>query len=122
MIRDYLAVALGGAAGSVLRYALTGLLAHAAAGGFPVATWVVNAAGSFLIGVLLTWVRDHTLLLLLVTGFCGGFTTFSTFSADTVQLLRAGAWGTAGSYVVLSVGCCLVAAAAGFGTGKLLQN
>ena len=108
MIRALFCVGLGGAAGSMARYLLsTWTLGGQTLLGFPAGTFVVNAAGSLLIGILLQTLTSSTAGWLLVTGFCGGFTTFSTFSADTVRLLRAGDYGPAASYVVLSVGVCL---------------
>ncbi len=108
MIRALFCVGLGGAAGSVARYLLsTWTLGGQTILGFPAGTFVVNAAGSLLIGILLQTLTSSTAGWLLVTGFCGGFTTFSTFSADTVRLLRAGDYGPAAGYVVLSVGVCL---------------
>ncbi len=108
MIRALFCVGLGGAAGSMARYLLsTWTLGGQAILGFPAGTFVVNAAGSLLIGILLQTLTSSTAGWLLVTGFCGGFTTFSTFSADTVRLLRAGDYGPAAGYVVLSVGVCL---------------
>lgn len=123
MIREFLAVGGGGAIGAIARHALSGnLLAGYTLSGFPAGTFAVNAAGSLLIGLLLTTLRSQTALWLLVTGFCGGFTTFSTFSADAVRLLRAGAWGPAMLYIALSVTVCLAFAALGMWTGRLLQN
>lgn len=123
MIRELLAVGSGGALGCMARYALSGLLlAGYAPAGLPVGTFAVNAAGSLLIGILLATVRDGGLSLLLVTGFCGGFTTFSTFSADAVRLLRDGAWGTAGLYVALSVAICIAGAALGLWIGTTVTK
>ena len=108
MIRELFCVGLGGAAGSMVRYALsTWMLGGHLLLGFPAGTFAVNAAGSLLIGFLMQSLSSSTLSWLLVTGFCGGFTTFSTFSADTVRLLRSGDYGPAAGYVVLSVGVCL---------------
>lgn len=114
-------IALGGAAGSVIR-ALVGL---ALPSRFPWATLVVNAAGSLLIGWLMTrlgglepeaYAKWHALL---VVGFCGGFTTFSTFSWQTLEQLQKGAWGAAIANVVLSVVICLLAVWLGFRLGRV---
>ena len=108
MIRELIAVGIGGAAGSIARYALSyGLLSGCTPFGFPAGTFAVNAVGSLLIGILLEGLSSSATACLLVVGFCGGFTTFSTFSADAVRLLRAGDYGPAASYVVLRVGVCL---------------
>ena len=102
MIRELLAVGCGGAAGSIVRYLLSGgIMAGQTLLGFPAGTFTVNAAGSLLIGILLEATSSETLGWLLIVGFCGGFTTFSTFSADAVRLLRAECY-TAAAYVGLS--------------------
>lgn len=83
MIRELIAVGIGGAAGSAARYAIScWMLAGHTLLGFPAGTFAVNAAGSLLIGILLESLSSAAAGWLLVTGFCGGFTTFSTFSAD----------------------------------------
>ena len=102
-------VGFGGAAGSIVRYLLSGgILAGQTLLGFPAGTFTVNAAGSLLIGILLEASVSETLGWLLIVGFCGGFTTFSTFSADTVRQLRAGCYNAAAIYVALSVAVCIV--------------
>lgn len=87
---NVLLVALGGAAGSLLRYGCSRWLNSAT---FPYGTFAVNMTGSFLIGLLMAVVSkqsDEPTRLLLITGFCGGFTTFSAFSWEGVQLLQQG--------------------------------
>lgn len=123
MIREILAVGIGGAAGSIARYLLcNGLLAGHALFGFPAGTFTVNAVGSLLIGILLATLRSETAGWLLIVGFCGGFTTFSTFSADAVGLLKTGEYGSAGAYIVLSVGVCIAFTAIGAGIGQTFRN
>ena len=122
MIRELIAVGFGGAAGSIVRYLLSGgILAGQTLLGFPAGTFTVNAAGSLLIGILLEATSSETLGWLLIVGFCGGFTTFSTFSADAVRLLRAECY-TAAAYVGLSVAVCIVFAAAGMWIGTTFRN
>jgi len=115
-MKAILLVALGGAAGSVLRYAM-GLWLKAAPGAtFPLATFGVNLAGSFLIGLLAGWITRGALSegvsLLLVTGLCGGFTTFSAFSLEGMRMLQSGAVGTAVLYIggstVLGIALCML--------------
>ena len=114
MIRELLAVGLGGAAGSVVRYMLSAwLLAGHTLLGFPAGTFAVNAVGSLMIGILLETISSAAAGWLLIAGFCGGFTTFSTFSADAVRLLRAGNYGPAAAYIALSVVTCIAFAALG---------
>ena len=123
MIRELFAVGLGGAAGSIVRYMLSvWLLGGHTLLGFPAGTFTVNAAGSLLIGILLEATSSETLGWLLIVGFCGGFTTFSAFSADTVRLLRAGCYNAAAIYVALSVAVCIVFAALGMWIGTTFRN
>lgn len=123
MIREFLAVGAGGALGSAARHALANvLLGGCTLLGFPAGTFAVNAAGSLVIGILLTTLRSQAAVWLLVAGFCGGFTTFSTFSVDAVRLLRAGEWGPAAAYVALSVGVCVAFAALGMWTGTAISK
>ena len=123
MIRELMTVGFGGAAGSIVRYLLSGgILAGQPLLGFPAGTFTVNAAGSLLIGILLEASVSETLGWLLIVGFCGGFTTFSTFSADTVRLLRAGCYNAAAIYVALSVAVCIVFAALGMWIGTTFRN
>ena len=123
MIRELMTVGFGCAAGSIVRYLLSGgILAGQTLLGFPAGTFTVNAAGSLLIGILLEASVSETLGWLLIVGFCGGFTTFSTFSADTVRLLRAGCYNAAAIYVALSVAVCIVFAALGMWIGTTFRN
>lgn len=123
-MRDILLVGLGGMAGSVLRFLLSSawLHGHAAAQGFPVATLAVNAAGSLLIGAAASAGVSGGAYLFAATGFCGGFTTFSAFSLETVSLLRAGHYGTAALYASASFALCLAAAGIGFYAGSKLST
>jgi CrcB protein len=120
-------VALGSAVGGVARWALGAAVQRSVApGGFPVGTLAVNLLGSFAIGVLLHWTADRSVAspetrALLTTGFCGGFTTFSAFSAETVELAAGGAWGRAAVYVALSVTLALAATAAGLALARGLN-
>jgi CrcB protein len=101
-----LAVAIGGAVGSVARYLTTLVLAPWAAA-FPIATLGVNVLGAFLIGLFARLFggpdADPVLRLALTTGVCGGFTTFSAMSAETVTLVQQGRAGRAVLYVLLSL-------------------
>ncbi len=121
-----LLIALGGAAGSVLRYLVGGRVQHFAPHGFPVGTLFVNVVGCLLIGMLIRQfmnVQTHNYVrALLVVGFCGGFTTFSTFSAETLGLIEGGEYVRAMSYVLLSVALCLGATFAGMSVMKLVAG
>ena len=116
-------VALGGAAGSVLRYAAGQALGPARPGAFPWHTFAVNVAGSLVLGMIVALVpRDdpHHLRALLAVGFCGGLTTFSTFGYETVSLLQDRAYGVALAYAGGSFAIALLAVAAGLWTGARL--
>jgi CrcB protein len=116
-----LAVAAGGATGSVARYVLGTLLLRVSSG-FPVSTLLINVSGSFLIGLLarLFDAPDHqqVLRVALTVGICGGFTTFSTFSAETVTLLQQGKAGRAALYVTVSLVLGVLATFAGLAVGR----
>lgn len=116
-----LAVAGGGAIGSIARYTL-GVILHRAGNGFPVSTLLINVVGSFLIGLFarLFEAPDHNpvLRVALTVGICGGFTTFSTFSAETVTLLQQGKAGRAAVYVTVSLVAGVLATFAGLMVGR----
>ena len=122
----YLYIALGGAAGSVARYVVGGAVQRMSASGFPLGTMVVNVSGCFIIGILvrqfLNMQLSPELRALLIVGFCGGFTTFSTFSAETLGLIEGGEYGRAAGYVALSVTLCLAATLAGMTTMRLFAG
>jgi CrcB protein len=110
-------IALGGAAGSVLRYLAGGTVQRMGGLGFPVGTLVVNVTGCLLIGALSQHfmnTQTHPYMrAALITGFCGGYTTFSAFSLETVGLVEGGAYGKAAAYIVLSVALSILATFAG---------
>jgi CrcB protein len=121
----WLLVAVGGAAGSVLRYAAGQALGPARPGAFPWHTFAVNVAGSLLLGLVVALVpRDdpHHLRALLAVGFCGGLTTFSTFGYETVSLLQDRAYGVALAYAGGSFLLALLAVAIGLTTGARLAH
>jgi CrcB protein len=118
---EYLAVALGGAAGSVLRYVVSTMFRTAAPGAFPLGTLLVNLLGSFLIGLCAAWVERGAPWVRpwLMAGFLGGFTTFSAFSLENMRLLRDGYLGTALLYALLSVSAGVLLAFAGYAIARL---
>ena len=108
MIRNILLVGLGGGIGSIARYLCQRALGSYFLNPFPVGTFVVNISGCFLIGLIHALAVKNNVLspewrLLLTTGFCGGFTTFSTFAAENTELLRAGNFFYPALYISLSV-------------------
>ena len=122
----YLYIALGGAAGSLLRYSLSGAVQRLSTSGFPIGTLFVNVSGCFIIGVLVRQFMNMQLApdlrALLIVGFCGGFTTFSAFSAETITLIDGGEYDRAAAYVALSVGLCLLATLAGMTTMRMIAG
>ena len=111
-----LAVAGGAAAGALARWG-AGLWLNARWAGFPLGTLFVNAVGGLLIGMALAWFErspNELLRLLLVTGFLGGLTTFSSFSAESLLLLQRGQWGLAAGHSLAHLLGALACAALGF--------
>ena len=107
-------IALGGAFGAVLRYGFANGVYAWLGRGFPYGTLAVNVLGSFLIGVFTVWFMQREWIPLplargLIVGVLGAFTTFSTFSLDTLLLLEQGSLWRAGLNIIVSVGACLVA-------------
>ena len=117
--------AIGGAVGTALRYLLTLAIQERAGGGFPIATLLINISGSILLGFLMRYGLEGSaaspeLRLLLTTGFCGGFTTFSTFSYETARLLEGGEWHRGTAYVAATVVVCLAGTFIGFALARAL--
>ena len=109
-------VGLGSFVGGTLRYLISTWMKNTFSQGFPWATLMVNLLGCFLIGLLFALFArysstSHPWCLLLTTGLCGGFTTFSTFANESLQMIQNGHWGGFLTYVSISViaGICLTA-------------
>jgi fluoride exporter len=118
---SYLWVTVGSALGGLLRYAISRLmLSFDVSIGFPIGTVLINVIGSFVIGYFGTltlhsgrYPASDNVRLFVMVGICGGFTTFSSFSLQTFDLIRSDAWGRALANIVLSVVLCLTAVAVG---------
>lgn len=118
------AVAVGGAAGTLLRFTLATLI-PTPANAFPAATFATNMLGAFALGVLLEAIagagveeRRYTLLRLLVgTGVLGGFTTYSTFAVEGARLLQSGSIGAGAAYIVATLALGLACSMAGIAVG-----
>ncbi len=125
----YLWVAIGGALGSVARFWLASAMALATGAEFPWGTLLINVLGSFVIsffgmltGTSPRFAVPYEARVFVTVGICGGFTTFSSFSLQTVELMRTGQAGRAGAYVAASVVLCLAACALGFWTATIVNN
>ncbi len=108
MYRTLLYIALGGSIGSILRYLSSVLLQKYCITVFPLATFLVNVIGCLLIGLVMgllekNQLNNNNIKWFLVTGFCGGFTTFSAFSFENITLLQNGNFGWAFLYIISSV-------------------
>lgn len=113
-MRTLLLIGLGGGIGSMLRYLTSVVIQKYYATVFPLATLVVNILGCLLIGIIMgllekNYVTDSSMKWLLVTGFCGGYTTFSTFGLENIQLFQNNNMGLAFLYIAASVSAGLLA-------------
>lgn len=123
----YAAIMLGGALGSAARFAVSAWLAARVGESFPWGTLAVNVVGSFVIGFFMALTGPEGALMVSPTarafvaiGVLGGFTTFSSFSLQTVLLLQDGQWLWAAGNVFLSISLCLAATAAGMAVANVL--
>lgn len=128
-MRIYLWIGLGSALGGMLRYGLAEWMTSLAGKAFPWGTLLVNVSGSFLMGVIASaaqsttgWWGTDAGKAFLMAGICGGYTTFSAFSLQTLELARHGHWPAAGWNVLLSVALCLAAVWLGFRAGELFSR
>ena len=124
----YLWVAIGGAIGSIARFGIGNIVPQKT---FPWGTLVINVTGSFVIGIFGALTLSHGKMTsqsrlfvtqFLMTGICGGYTTFSSFSWQTLQRLQDGEWFYAGANIVLSVILCMIAVWLGFLLGSILSK
>jgi len=109
-------VAIGGALGTAARYWISGLVAQSIGETFPWGTLIINVTGSFVIGFFAALTGPDGRLFVgsttrqfVMTGICGGYTTFSSFSLQTLNLANNGEWLRSGTYIIASVALCLIA-------------
>jgi len=126
---SYLFVALGGAIGTATRFWISGLAAERFGQTFPIGTLIVNVTGSFIAGAFTAitdpdgrWLVSPSFRQFFMIGICGGYTTFSSFSLQTLTLAQDGEWLWAGANIVLSVVLCLVAIWLGHFTVSLINK
>jgi CrcB protein len=124
-MKEMLAVALGGGMGAVMRFWVAGTVQRTIGGAFPWGTLTVNVLGSFLLGFLFIWLIERSTVgelarLLITVGFFGAFTTFSTFSVETVRLMQEGALAWAIGNILLQVTLCVCLAWLGMQLARML--
>jgi CrcB protein len=125
----YFWVAIGGALGSVLRFWVNELVLQRTGSSFPWGILIINVTGSFLIGIFAAFTDPDGRILaspsvrqFLMIGICGGYTTFSSFSLETLKRMQDGDWFYAGANIVLSVVLCLVAVWLGYLLGTMFNS
>jgi CrcB protein len=122
-------VILGSALGGMARWGVSGFVATRIGETFPWGTLAVNASGSFVIGAAAALSAAHgklpgspALRDFVIIGLCGGYTTFSSFSLQTLNLARDGEWGRAAGNIIASVALCLLAVWAGYAAAMLFSG
>jgi len=128
-LSSYLLIGLGGALGTVARFWLSGFVAARAGETFPLGTLVINITGSFIIGFFATLTDPSGRMLapvqlrqFFMIGICGGYTTFSSFSLQTLNLARDGEWAYAALNIVLSIVLCLAGVWLGHALAEMINK
>ena len=121
----YLWIALGAVVGASARYFLSGFIAKALPSSFPYGTLIINITGSLLLGFFLAWTSERVLIdprwrLLIAIGFCGSYTTFSSYAFETFALVEQGQWLLMGLNVIASNLLCLVSVLIGVALARWL--
>lgn len=121
----YLWIAMGAVVGAGARYFVSGYIAKASPPSFPYGTLVINITGSLLLGFFLVWTSERVLVdprwrLLIAIGFCGSYTTFSSYAFETFALVEQGQWLLVGLNVIASNFLCLVSVLAGAALARWL--
>ena len=122
---DLLAISVGAIFGANARYVLSRYAARLLGPVFPYGTLIINVLGSFIAGFFIVWTTERVLVdprwrLLVVVGFCGGFTTFSSFAFETMAYFEQGQWMLMATNVLANNLLCLAAALAGMGLARVL--
>lgn len=123
MLKQILLVGLGGAIGSIFRFLTSIFMARYAMNGFPLGTFIANVLGCFILGICVgvfgkNPTENENLRLLFVTGFCGGYTTFSTFASENIQMLQQQNYMMLATYTLASLLVGFLAVAIGLNLGK----
>lgn len=122
---NFLAISVGAIIGANARYVISRFAARLLGPVFPYGTLFINIAGSFLVGAFLVWSTERALVdprwrLLVVVGFCGGFTTFSSYAFETLAFFQQGQWGLMAVNVLSNNLLSLLAALAGMALARVL--
>lgn len=124
-MKDFLAISVAAIVGANLRYLLSRLAAREFGPVFPVGTLVINIVGSFIVGFFLIWTSERVLVdprwrLLVVVGFCGSFTTFSSYAFESMSYIEQGQWGLMLANVLSNNLLCLGGALGGMALARAL--
>ena len=125
MLKNFLAISSAAIVGANLRYVLSRIAARQLGPVFPYGTLFINIVGSFIVGFFIIWTTERVLIdprwrLLVVIGFCGSFTTFSSFAFETMAYFAQGQWGLMVVNILSNNLLCLGAALAGMSLGRVL--
>ncbi len=125
MFKNFLAISLAAIVGANLRYLLSRLAARELGPIFPYGTLFINIVGSFIVGFFIIWTTERVLLdphwrLLVVIGFCGSFTTFSSYAFETMAFFEQGQWGLMAVNILSNNLLCLAGALAGMALARVL--
>jgi fluoride exporter len=124
-VRDFLAISVAAIAGANLRYLMSRFAARELGLAFPYGTLTINVLGSFIVGFFVIWTSERALVdprwrLLVVVGFCGSFTTFSSYAFETMAYFEGGQWGLMLSNILSNNLLCLGAVLAGMALARVL--
>ena len=125
MVKDFLAISVAAIVGANLRYLLSRLAAMELGSVFPYGTLFINIVGSFIVGFFVIWTSERALVdprwrLLVVVGFCGSFTTFSSYAFETISYFENGQWGLMLANVLTNNILCLGGVLAGMALARVL--
>ena len=124
MLKNFLAISLAAIVGANLRYLLSRIAARQFGPVFPYGTLLINVVGSFIVGFFIIWTTERVLIdprwrLLVVIGFCGSVTTFSSYAFETMAYFEQGQWGLMAVNILSNNLLCLGAALAGMALGRI---
>jgi fluoride exporter len=124
-LKDFLAISIAAILGANLRYVLSRVALKEFGPVFPYGTLIINVVGSFIVGLFVIWTTERVLVeprwrLLVVVGFCGSFTTFSSYAFETMSFLEQGQWGPMLANIFSNNLLCLAGALAGMAVARVL--